>query len=202
MDNRKKQIISEYSLLSKAPQDAVCKTFTNKDCSIYYQKLNDLYTLLKKRFSIVLGIKDMNNDEELMTHLNNLVIDTKKDIAIKSIEQDPLFIKLMGENAISQKSDLERAICIQLNPGYLVHGYDRNPEEFINLCYESKKYRSKLDKCFIDDIISEEKYLDFVNQLNYCFDYLMSISKGEQKEYRKMTDYEIKSIENNTNKHI
>lgn len=200
MNTKNKEIINEYLLLNNAFRESLQKMGNNDGYAWYNENNKDWYFSLSKKYATILGIQNIQTEQEAISICSNMELTLEQKIALKKVKREPMFKKLMGETALLQKSELETLLGHELTANGMTYADENGPrvsiKSLLELDKEEETYNDILDKLFIAGKITEEQHRSYGQQLFYIYNYFMSISKGEQIPFRKLSDAEIKIIQN------
>ena len=201
MEQKNKQIIYEYLLLNKSFQESLqrMRMGNNDGYSWYNDNMKDWFGSLCSQYANALGIQNIQSEEEVILVCSNMELTAEQKIALKKIQREPVFKKLMGEAALSKKEELESLLGQTLTEKGMTYADENGArvsvKSFPELDKEWDACNDKLDNLLSNGTISEEQWRNYAQQLDYIYGYYMSISKGEQIPFRKISDVEIKAIE-------
>lgn len=99
-----------------------------------------------------------------------------------NLKSNPLYIRIMGQNAMKQISDLEKIAGGNTRFSLESAGYD---EEEINESYD--KWNEILSSKLKSGSLNEREYDYYSRQLGYLKDYYVSTRKGEQEKYNNVS---------------
>lgn len=199
MKQKNKQIIEEYLLLNKAYSDTLPSPETLDGYSWYKYTMNIYYRSLNSEYINILGIQNLQTHQEAISVLSNMELTSEQKRALKVVQKDPVFKKLMGETAISKKGDLEKVLGQEITYQGMTYADEREPRESVKsvevLENERQAIYNKLSIQLSSGTITEEQYRYFLDQTDYIYNYYESISMAEQIPFRKISDIEIEKIQ-------
>jgi hypothetical protein len=199
MEQKNKKIIEEYLLLNKAFRDTLHSIEILDGYSWYKNKMNIYYMSLNSKYINILGIQNLQTHQEAISVLSNMELTSEQKRALKVVQKDPVFKKLMGETAISKKGDLEKVLGQEITCQGMTYADEREPRESVKsvevLENERQAIYDKLSIQLSSGTITEEQYRNFLNQTDYIYNYYESISMAEQIPFRKISDAEITKIQ-------
>lgn len=199
MKQKNKQIIEEYLLLNKAYSDTLPSPETLDGYSWYKYRMNIYYRSLNSEYINILGIQNLQTHQEAISVLSNMELTSEQKRALKVVQKDPVFKKLMGETAISKKGDLEKVLGQEITCQGMTYADEREPRESVKsvevLENERQAIYNKLSIQLSSGTITEEQYRYFLDQTDYIYNYYESISMAEQIPFRKISDIEIEKIQ-------
>lgn len=98
----------------------------------------------------------------------------------------------MGENALQQKTESENVLKNKITSEGMTLADENGARVAIKtehqLEQELNTYSDKLSELLNSKFISEEQYDKFIQILDYIYGYYISISRGEQIPFRKLTN--------------
>lgn len=128
----------------------------------------------------------------------NLTLEQRRTLS--ELRKKPIFKKIMGETALQHKSELETILGGKITFEGKTFGDEtglyracKTEEE---LDQELNNYNNKLSELLSSRTITEEQYDTYSNDIFYIYSYYTSISRGEQIQFRKMTDAQYEQVEN------
>ena len=199
MEQKNKKIIEEYLLLNKAYRDTLPSPETLDGYSWYKDTMNIYYMSLNSKYINILGIQNLQTYQEAISVLSNMELTSEQKRALKVVQKDPVFKKLMGETAISKKGDLEKVLGQEITCQGMTYADKREPRESVKsvevLENERQAIYNKLSIQLSSGTITEEQYRYFLDQTDYIYNYYESISMAEQIPFRKISDIEIEKIQ-------
>lgn len=199
MEQKNKKIIEEYLLLNKAYRDTLPSPETLDGYSWYKDTMNIYYMSLNSKYINILGIQNLQTYQEAISVLSNMELTSEQKRALKVVQKDPVFKKLMGETAISKKGDLEKVLGQEITCQGMTYADEREPRESVKsvevLENERQAIYNKLSIQLSSGTITEEQYRYFLDQTDYIYNYYESISMAEQIPFRKISDIEIEKIQ-------
>ena len=199
MEQKNKKIIEEYLLLNKAYRDTLPSPETLDGYSWYKDTMNIYYMSLNSKYINILGIQNLQTYQEAISVLSNMELTSEQKRALKVVQKDPVFKKLMGKTAISKKGDLEKVLGQEITCQGMTYADEREPRESVKsvevLENERQAIYNKLSIQLSSGTITEEQYRYFLDQTDYIYNYYESISMAEQIPFRKISDIEIEKIQ-------
>ena len=202
MEQKNKRIINEYLLLKQAYGEALHNAVILNGYTWYNDNMKNWYKVLIDKYNSVLGI-NMQNDQEVISILNNMELTQEQKRALKEIQREPIFKKLMGEVAIVKKDILERITGQEITDLGMIYADERGPIQSVKSVDVLEKERQalydKLSKQLSLEVITQEQYEKFLDQVDYIYNYYESISMAEQIPFRKLSDSDIAKIQNKAN---
>jgi hypothetical protein len=199
MKQKNKQIIEEYLLLNKAYRDTLHSTEILDGYSWYKNNMKDCYMVLSIKYAHILGVQNLQTEQEVISVLSNMELTSEQKRALKVVQKEPVFKKLMGETAISKKGDLEKVLGQEITCQGMTYADEREPRQSVKsvevLENERQAIYNKLSIQLSSGTITEEQYRYFLDQTDYIYNYYESISMAEQIPFRKISDIEIEKIQ-------
>lgn len=204
MEQKNKKIIEEYLLLNKAFRDTlhsieVYSTEILDGYSWYRNNMKDWYMSLSSKYANIFGVQNLQAEQEVISVLSNMELTSEQKRALKKVQKEPVFKKLMGEKAISKKDTLEKVLGQEITCGGMIYADERGPRESVKsvevLGNERQAIYDKLSIQLSSGAITEKQYRDFLDQTDYIYNYYESISMAEQIPFRKISDVEITKIQ-------
>ena len=195
-----KKIIEEYLLLNQAFLDAKRRTDRKvyNDYIWYNGNMKECYTFLISKYANVLGIQNLQTEQEIRTVLSSMELTSEQKRALNEIRKEPVFKKLMGEVAISKKDILEKILGQEITVQGMMYADEQGPRQSVKsveiLGSERQAIYDKLSSQLSSGSITQEQYTDFLNQVDYIYNYYESMSVGQQIPFRKIGDGEIANI--------
>jgi len=105
----------------------------------------------------------------------------------------------MGEIALSTKNELESLLGFQITEKGNTYVDDEGAKVSVKSCNELNNEMQvcsdKLETLLSNGAITEEQYIKFDQQLDYIYGYYISISRGKQINFRKISDDQFYEIE-------
>ncbi len=200
MEQKNKKIIEEYLLLNKAFRNALHSTEILDGYSWYRNNMKDWYMSLSSKYANILGVQNLQTEQEVISALSNMELTSEQKRALKEVQKEPVFKKLMGEKAISKKDTLEKVLGKEITCQGMTYADEKGPRQSIKsievLGNERQAIYDKLSIQLSFGTITEEQYRDFLDQTDYIYNYYESISMAEQIPFRKISDAEITKIQN------
>lgn len=198
MEKANKQIIYEKAILNKAWKKAF-EGLNNRVYSEYNDRCAGMYSYFSGRIDEIVGTKGMNNFDDFIDYVSHINITPEQMKELKQLRKEPLYIRVMGEAALEQKSQLEEILGTKITSKGNAFGdeegvrYATKTEE--QLDQEFGTYNDKLSELLGLGKITADEYDSYNQNLYYIYEYYISRSKGEQVPFRKITNAEYSEIE-------
>lgn len=203
MTQKNKQFIEEYLLLNQAFRLALHNTEILDGYNWYNNNMKDWYMSLKSKYANVLGIQNLQTDQEIISTLSNMELTPEQKRSLKDIQREPVFKQLMGDVAISKKDTLEKILGQEITYQGMTYADERGPRQSVKsvevLESERQAIYDKLSSELSYGTITQEQYKDYLDQVDYIYNYYESLSMGQQIPFRKISDIEIAKIQNKAN---
>lgn len=191
------RVIDEAILVHTAFNDEIAAMNDNM-YSRYHQQNADWYRSFSSRFNQILGFQGQSIDE-LTSCISTINLTSEQKRALTQLRKEPMFKKLMGETALQQKAELETILGTRISPDGMTFADENGPRIAIKTEQQLEEELSlssdKLSELLSSGAISEEKYDNYIQNLDYIYDYYISRSKGEQIPFRKITNAQYEAIE-------
>lgn len=192
-----KKIIYEAVLLHNAFNNSLAGLSDN-EYSMYHCQNADNYRLLGNHLNTILGYNGQAVDE-FINYVSNINLTPEQKKSLVKFRREPMFKKLMGENAMQQKSELENVLGTKITSEGMTfadeHGLMVATKTEAQLEQELNTYNDKLARLLTSGVIADEQYESYVQNLDYIYDYYISCSRGEQIPFRKMTNAQYENLE-------
>ena len=137
--------------------------------------------------------------DEFINYVSNINLTPEQKKSLVKFRREPMFKKLMGENAMQQKSELENVLGTKITSEGMTfadeHGLMVATKTEAQLEQELNTYNDKLARLLTSGVIADEQYESYVQNLDYIYDYYISCSRGEQIPFRKMTNAQYENLE-------
>lgn len=215
MNKDSERIAYEFIAISNARFREFCMIDTDKeyqryhfDIMGYYSHLESQYweaigrpklSLPKKEYAFEEWELFLSDETKALTETGfNLTLEQRRTLF--ELRKKPIFKKIMGETALQHKSGLEAILGGKITCEGKTFGDEtglhracKTEEE---LEQELSNYNDKLSELLSSRTITEEQYDTYSNDIFNIYNYYISISKGEQIQFRKMTDAQYEQVEN------
>ena len=93
--------------------------------------MQDLYMSLISKYANVLGIQNLQSEQEIRTVLSSMELSLEQKRVLNEIRKDPVFKKLMGEVAISKKDTLEKILGQEITNLGMIYADERGPRQSV-----------------------------------------------------------------------
>jgi len=149
-------------------------------------------------FSIANNIKNSigihgNSLEEISEQLNsmkNIQLTNEQKKVLSDIRKHPIYKKMMGENALLIKTEIEELLGIIITskdtPIVSENAIYISVKDEYTLYEELDSNSDKLEQLLLNGQIGQEQYQIYNMALDYIYDYYISESRGEQIPFRKI----------------
>ena len=108
MEKVNKRVIYEYMLLSGAINNEIEMMSNDKPYVQYHENLKDTYISLFGKLKEILGVSiDRSIDQDTISQISSIQLSAEQRGKIAELRKNPIFVKLMGETALSQRQELE-----------------------------------------------------------------------------------------------
>lgn len=168
----------------------------------YNTNLLSIYSSISSNIQKVIGIQG-GTKEEVKSQLSSIAstsLTSEQKKQLSEIRKHPVYKKMMGENALQMKAELENilknkitseGISVALENG----GVMISVKDEATLWKEFEDNSEKIDELLSSGQITEEQATRYDTALNAIYTYYISQSKGEQIPFRKISDSEYEKIE-------
>ncbi len=200
MEKQNKKIIYEAVLIHNAGNSELAEIGDNV-YGRYHWNNADWYRMFSSRFNQILGFtKQPATIDEFTNYVSTINLTPEQKRALVELRREPMFKKLMGETALQQKSELESVLGTKITSEGMTFADERGAKVATKteqqLDQELNDYSDKLSELLTAGTISEEQYEKYEQNLDYIYNYYVSLSRGEQIPFRKMTNAQYEQIEN------
>lgn len=197
MEKENKKIVYEAVLIHNAFYKEI-EIFPDSEYSRYHQNNADWFRSFSNRINQILGFTG-KTIEEAIAYYSTIHLTQAHKKALSTLRKEPMFKKLMGEIALQQIDELEDLLGNQITSqgkSWIVNGKGKTAVKTEQqLDKELNTYSDKLSQLLASKSITSEQYDNYIQNLNYIYDYYISRSKGEQIPFRKMSNKQYEIIE-------
>lgn len=167
----------------------------------FYQDMADIsrtYINEMNRIFNFSGNYSIQTSDDVVAEFRKIIITPEQKKAMNEIRKEPRYRRFMGLNALKNKDALENILNKKLDPYMDFIMEDGGLERTVK---DEDKLEKERQDCF--DIITSLKDMgslqetqssQFLEQIDYIFNYFESMSRGEQIPYKKMSDQEYQKI--------
>lgn len=173
----------------------------NSDFTRYNANQNEWYRSICENIQRVVGIQGGTKEEthnQLSAIASTPLTDEQKK-QLAEIRKHPMYKKMMGENALQMKSELEQVLGTKLSSEGMTiaseNGAFTSIKDEDTLYAELDANSDKLTELLSSGQITQEQYQRYDMALDSIYAYYVSQSKGEQIPFRKISDSEYEKIE-------
>ena len=177
----------------------------DKEYSLYHNKISDISYAILEEFQSIIGytVIDPSRDvieKEVADIISSAKFTQEQKKAISNLRNRQTFKKVMGDEALKQKSRLESLLGNKIE--YKIT-YANEKGAWVDfktekqLLKELDTFGEKLDSLYESSAISKEEYENYDKCLDYIFKYYISICKGEQEQLEKRNNREFDEYEKN-----
>ena len=202
MEKTNRQLVYEFLLVNKSFQAELNAQGTDYYFKRHHQQNANWYRSFADRFNQMLG-GNISTEEEAISLLSTIELSIEQKKELFALRTEPMFKKLVGEAALSQKEELERVLGTTLSNTGMTFATETgaviSSKRVDVLHNELNANGDKLEELLSTGQITQEQYDNFSQSLDYIYGYFISQSKGEQIPFRKMTDSEYSQIEERAN---
>lgn len=199
MEPKNKQIIEEYLLLNKTLYDTKHSVGILDGYGWYKNNMINWYMSLSSKYANILGIQSLQTEQEIISVLSNMELTSEQKRALKKVQNEPVIKKLMGESAISKKDALEKALGQEITCQGMMYADEQGPRQSVKSVDVLEKERQaiydKLSSQVSSRTITQEQYRDFLDQVDYIYNYYESMAMAQQIPFRAISDAEIAKIQ-------
>ncbi len=185
MNKENRKVIKEGILLYNTYLEELLAVADDREYSQYHRKKGMWCTSCLVKLEEIIGFKGKALDDFIVC-ASSIKLTPEQIDALYELRNQPVFKKIVGEDTLQKRYELEKVLGIQIpsEVGKTVEqvnaDWDTCLDRLEELCDENE-----------DVYMQYEKY---EQELANIFTYFMSIAKGEQVPFRKMTNEEIKGI--------
>lgn len=120
MNTINKKVIHEFTSLHYAIIEERRKSVDDANYMKYHMNMKKYYSKCFSEYHNALGQfesekKGLTSTDDYIRELSNINLSKSQEIALKKIRREPVFIKLMGEIALTKKDDLQQLLGISLD---------------------------------------------------------------------------------------
>ncbi len=215
MNKDSKRIAYEFIAIKNARFREFCMIDTDIKYQRHHFDFMGYYSYLESQYWEAIGSPKLNlpkkeyefeewellvsDETKALTETDfNLTLEQRR--ALSELRKKPIFKKIMGETALQHKSELEVILGGKITCNGKIFGdetglhYAYKTEE--ELGQELDNYSNKLSELLSSGTITEEQYDTYIDDIFYIYNYYISISRGEQIQFRMMTDAQYEQVEN------
>lgn len=196
MEKQNKKIIQEGVLLHDAyirERDA-----SDVEYSQYHLMLRGLYDDLESKLIKIMNFKGTTVDE-FVNYVSSISITPEQKRALVELRKSPVFKKVMGEAHLQGKAKLEEILGSKISADGMTFADERGARVAVKTVQELDKdfetHCAKLDELYSQRAIDETLYENCLQSLEYIYGYYISLSKGEQIPYRKISNDHYEEME-------
>ena len=197
MEKANKRIIYEALLLHSAmlaERDAFTR---NSNYAQYHSQRESNYSFLESKLNQILGFNGQTMDD-FTNFVSTVELSPEQRKELAQLRKDPSIIKIIGEAALSKKTELEGILGVKItNQGMAFAdqrgvSYAQKSEE--QLEQELNTYSTKLSQLLASKTITEEQYDSYMQSLNDIYSYYVSSSRGELLVVRDLSAHQYQQI--------
>lgn len=197
MEKINKKIIYEAVIVHTAFNNELAG-FSDNEYSRYHQQNSEWYRSFSRRLNQIVGFTGQTIDE-FTNYVSSINITQEQKRALVELRREPMFKKLMGETALLQKEQLENVLETKITSEGMIFADEHGPKVTTKTEQQLNKelitYSDKLDLLLNSNAITEDQYNNYVQNLDYIYDYYVSCSRGDQIPFRKMTNAQYENLE-------
>lgn len=167
----------------------------------YNSNQNNWYTSINSKIMQVVGIPG-GTKEEVQSQLSSIAstpLTDEQKRQLSEIRKHPMYKKMMGENALQMKAELEQVLGSKITPEGITivseNGGSVSVKDEATLWEELDNHTEKLSELVSSGQITQQQAQSYENALDSIYTYYVSQSKGEQIPFRKISDSEYEKIE-------
>jgi hypothetical protein len=197
MEKENKRIIYEAVLAHNAFHNELAG-YGDAEYSRYHMQNADWFRSFSDKFNQILGFTGQTVDE-FTSYVSTIELTREQKRALFELRKQPMFIRLMGETALQQKTELESLLGSKITDEGMTFADENGPRVATKtkqqIDQEFEGFNDKLSQLLSNGTITEQQYDGYSQNLNYIYSYYISRSKGEQVPFRKLTNAQYEQIE-------
>lgn len=173
----------------------------NSDFIRYNENQHKWYLSICDNIQRVVGIQGGTKEETYnqLSEIASKPLTNEQKKQLSEIRKHPMYKKMMGENALQIKSELEQVLGTKLSSEGITivseNGSFASIKDEDTLYAELDINSNKLTEFLSNGQITQEQYQRYDAALDSIYTYYVSQSKGEQIPFRKISDSEFEKIE-------
>ena len=198
MEKENKKIIYELTVINHAYSNEALAVGKD-EYRRHHERFMELYSFLSQEYNNILGTSNIRTEDELISYISTINLTSEQKTKLANLRKNPVFKKLFGEIALNNKKELEDVIGSEITVKGMTYESESRlqvapkSEEILN--EEWNSYAEKLTNLLASNKINQEQYNSYIQSLDYIYKYFLSISKGEQIPFRKLTTSEYINID-------
>lgn len=197
MEKSNQKLINEALVVHNAFNREL-EGYGDVEYSRYHMQNADWYRNISSKINQIVGFTGQTIDE-FTSYVANVEITPDQKKALFELRKMPMFKKVMGENALQQKAELETVLGDKITSEGMTFA-DENGAYVATKTEDQLEQELEVSSDKLSGLLSlgtiTEKQYDIYNQnLDYIYSYYISCAKGEQIPFRKMTDTQYAQVE-------